>query len=248
MATRLYMPAVVGAPAAPIAPAVDTAWERSSSTFYRAKTATTKSNTSLADASAQFASTATSQTCWAQFVSEALDVDQTITGTMSMVIRGSEASLAEDLHLAFSLRVITPALGVRGQLLLFHATSTEFGTIPQTRIHSARALTSVAALAGDYIVMEVGFHGVTPANANPSGVLRFGDPTAGADFALTSGLTTDDVPWFELSQNITFGAPPPATRPVDARRYGQAVKRASFYAPDAKWERTASGRLWQVAA
>ena len=34
---------------------------------------------------------------------------------------------------------------------------------------------------------------------------EFGDPTATSDFALTAGLTTDLVPWAEISANLTFG-------------------------------------------
>jgi hypothetical protein len=191
-----------------ISPAVDTQWERSASVFFRAPAVRTKSNTALTDKSALFGSTATSQTCWAQFVSETLDVNQTIAGTVSLVIRGLEQNLSEDLSLAFSLRVIAPNLTVRGTLHLQHAAATEFAVTAQTRIFSAVALTSVNALGGDHVVMEVGFHGVTPANTG-SNILRFGDPTAIADFALTSGLTTDLVPWYELSQTLTFGAPPP---------------------------------------
>jgi hypothetical protein len=48
--------------------------------------------------------------------------------------------------------------------------------------------------------------------------------------------------------SLTFGAPPPSVLPSPSRQALQAVKRAAFYAPDAKWERTASRRLWRVAA
>lgn len=204
MATRLYLPT---SGTAGSSPTVDANWERSIAAFSRHPMSTTKTNTALTTYTALFGATTTTQTCWKQWVSDTLDVDQTITGTMSMVIgKCAETTTNGDAHLAFSLRVMQGDTSTaRGTLLLFHNTSTEFPLVAAaaTRIHSARALTSVAALAGDRIVCEIGIHAVTPANENMQ--LRFGDPTATADFALTAALTTDLDPWLELSQNITFG-------------------------------------------
>lgn len=208
MATRLYM-ATAGTPAS--TPTVDPAWERNHATFYRAPTSTSKSDSALTTKSGVFGATNTSQTCWAQFVSEPLDVDQTIAGTIRLIVgKCGETSNGGDAHLAFSLRVMVGDTStVRGTLLLVHSTGAEFPLVASaaTRIKGPLTLTSVAALAGDRIVMEVGVHGVTPANEVMQ--LRFGDPTAVADFAFNSGQTLDEVPWFELSQNITFGAPAP---------------------------------------
>ena len=44
---------------------------------------------------------------------------------------------------------------------------------------------------------------MTPANGL-NVTWRFGDPTGTADFALTSGLTTDLDPWWEISADPTF--------------------------------------------
>lgn len=182
--------------------------------------ATTKTNTALTTYTALFGATTTSGTCWKQWVSDTLNVDQAISGTMSMVVgKCAETTTNGDAHLAFSLRVMQGDTSTaRGTLLQFIATSTEFPLVAAaaTRIHSARALTLVNALAGDRIVCEIGIHAVTPANENMQ--LRFGDPTATADFALTAALTTDLVPWLELSQNITFGAAA-AGQPMAARTF-----------------------------
>jgi hypothetical protein len=190
----------------PISPAVDSGWERPATTFFQAPAVRTKSNTALTNFAAFFGSTSTSQTCWAQFISDPLVGDQTVAGTVSIVVRGLEGSTSNDVHLAFVLRIVTPAGATRGILRTQLAAATEFTTSAQTRIFSALALTDVNALHGDYVVMEVGLHGVTPANSTTN-TLRFGDPTGVADFALTSGLTTDLVPWFELSQNLVFTSP-----------------------------------------
>lgn len=205
MATRFYMPSS-GTPGS--TPTVRADWERSIASFTHWPAPRSKTNTALTNVAALFGATTTSQTCWRSFVTEALDVNQTINGTVSIVLAGLEGIAQEDAHLAFALRVMQGNTSTeRGLLLLQHATASEFTTSQQTRIHSALALSSVGGIAGDRIVMEIGIHGVTPANTNNI-TLRFGDPVGTADFALTSGLTTDLVPWFEMSTNITFAAAP----------------------------------------
>lgn len=203
MATRMYMPSS-GSGAITVTPRSD--WERSIAAATTRAAPTTKSNTALTNVAALFGATTTDQTRWMSFVTDTLDTAQTITGTFSMVVAGLEAAISEDAHLAYMLRVMQDATTERGLLASSMATGTEFTTAQQTRIFSAVAVSSVAAQAGDRLCLEVGIHGVTPANA-ANITLRFGDPTATGDFALTSGLTTDLVPWWELSQNITFGTP-----------------------------------------
>jgi hypothetical protein len=168
-----------------------------------------KSNTALTQYVKRFPSTTTQQMLFHQWISEPLNVNQVISGTISMVVKTYEGNAAVDSHLAFILKVMQgdSTTLVRGTLLQYHATSTEKTTAWQTRIHSARAITTVNALAGDRIVIEIGSHGVTPSTAYDDG-LKFGDPSATADYALTSGLTTDLVPWVELSATLTFGNPP----------------------------------------
>jgi hypothetical protein len=206
MATRFYLP-TAGTPGA--SPTPDANWERAIAAATTWPMPTAKSNSALTTYISLFGATATSQTRWHSWVSGTLDVNQTISGTMSMVIgKCAETTTSGDAHLAFSARVMQgDTSSVRGTLLLYHATSTEFPLTASaaTRIHSARAITTVNALAGDRIMLDIGIHGVTPANENMQ--MRFGDPTAAADFALTAALTTDLDPWWELSSTLTFGTP-----------------------------------------
>ena len=205
MATRLYLPS---SGTAASSPAVASAWERSASVFFRAPTFTAKRDTALADSSDTFGSTSTSQTAVAQWVSPPLDVDQTISGTASIVVRGSENAGTANLYLAFGLRVMVGDTSTERGVLLFNGTETggtEYGTGTRTRIWSAVSLSSVNALAGDRLVVEIGWHGLLP-DAGAAGVLRFGDPVAVADHALTSNVPTDLVPWVELSQTVTFSS------------------------------------------
>ena len=206
MVTRLYLPS---SGSAPITPAVSGAWEETVSGFFRAPTSTAHANTSLTSFGAYTTTQATQQSVWAQWISEPLNVDQTISGTLDIVCRGSEGATGDNTYLAVGVRVLSGDGGTVRGTLLFQGTGTggaEFGTALRTRIWSALSLASVNALAGDRIVVEIGQHAASPGVA-PTGTMRFGDPTGTADFALTSNLTTDLVSWLELSQTITFGVP-----------------------------------------
>lgn len=180
------------------APPVDPSWEQPATSFFRAPAVRTKRDTPLTDFSSLFGATISGQTVWAQYITEALDVDQTIDGTLALIVRGFEGSLAENLHIAYVARLIGPDYTVRGTLASFQTTQTEFGVTPETRIRSGDGIAATAGLAGDRIVMEFGFHGVGQANA-AANVLRFGDPVGVANFALTAGLTTDLCTWFRIT-------------------------------------------------
>lgn len=219
MATRLYFPSS-GTAAASFS--FDSQWENTQDGT-SAPTSTTKTNTSLTDFAFVFHSSSTGQQLWRQFISDTLDSDQTIAGTFSIVVRCLENNSSNDAHLAFTVRAISPSGTVRGTLVSNMTTSTEYGTTASTRIFSGLSVSSTACLAGDRLVIEIGSHGVTPATSTTN-VLRFGDPTATSDFALTANLTTDLVPWCEFSQNITFGDPAPT---------GMKISHFRFYKDDA---------------
>lgn len=224
--TRIYL---THNDAASVAPAVDAGWERSLGTFVRRRSTITKAEASSTTHTALFGSSSTSQTAWAQFISPPLDVNQTINQAFSMVMRCQENSLAENAHLAVVLRVIQPNLTSRGTLFTNMTTSTEFSTAPgETRILSG-ATTSVAALAGDRLVLDVGVHGVTPANADLI-TLEYGANSGVADHTLAAGNTNSLSPWYEIAQAITFDPEPHIAsgaleRTLDASMSGVAVQK-----------------------
>jgi hypothetical protein len=204
VATRFYF-TTTNHPLTPITQQAN--WERSIAAAVTKKSYVTAQNTALTDYAALFGSTTTSQTRWMSFLTTPLTADFNFTTahTFSMVVRGLEANIAEDAHLAFQLWVMQGDTSTpRGLLNSSMATATELTTAAQTRIFSAKVMTgNVNALTGDRLLLEVGTHGVTPGNTTNI-TWRFGDPTAGADFALTSGLTTDLRPWWEISVNPSF--------------------------------------------
>jgi hypothetical protein len=211
MATRLYLQSTGTAPFDPSI--ADGGWERNHGSYAARNMSVTKANTALTTVSGVFGATTTSQTRYHTFVSNTLDVAQTISGNFSLVVgKCAETTTGGDAHLAHALRVTDGAGVHKATLHTRMATSTEFPLIASaaTRIQAAAATTSFACAAGDRLVLEIGIHGVTPVNETMQ--MRFGDPTATADFALTAALTTDLVPWMELTDNLTFGTPATGNR------------------------------------
>lgn len=210
MATRFYLPASGTAPLGSLA--FDANWELSTSAVRR-PCYITKQNTALADTSLTWGSATTQQWIWVQYQSPSMleAYSWTTSDTVSMVVRCLEGSSQNDSHLAYSVRVVSSdGTAVRGTIGLYHATSSEFPTTTAaTRIHNARTggASNFSSQIGDRIIIEIGLHGVTPATS-ASNTMRFGDPTATNDFALTAALTTDLCPWVELSRDVVFTVKP----------------------------------------
>jgi len=209
MATRLYLP-ISGTP--PLASlAVNSNWELSNN-LVRLPCFTTKQNTALTSYQYTWPAALTQQWVWRQWQTERLTTGYswTTSDTVSMVIgKCYETTTAGDTHLAYVIRVVSDDGSViRGVIGLYHATSTEFPLVASaaTRIHAARVTgaTTFSSQAGDRIIIEIGLHGVTPGLQSIQ--MRFGDPSATADFARTAALTTDLCPWVELSRTVTFGS------------------------------------------
>lgn len=213
MATRLYLP-ISGTP--PLSSlGVDSQWERSDN-LSRLPCYTTKQNTALTTSSYTWQTTSTGQWVWRQWQTETMSAGYswTTSDTVSMVIgKCAETSNSGDSHLAYCIRVVSAdGTTVRGQIGFYGATSTEYPLIANaaTRIHNARTggAGTFSSSIGDRIIIEIGLHGVTPALESIQ--MRFGDPSATSDFALTAALTTDLVPWVELSRTVAFGNAPVA--------------------------------------
>lgn len=209
MATRFYLPSSGDSPLPELGIHAD--WDDTHASFFRAPTATTKSDTALTDFSDYFASTSSQQMCYAQWASDyvlAANVDFAPTDTADAVVRTLEEDAATDAYLACIVRVVSgDGATDRGTALSYGITGgsgTEFSlTTPSTVRFVSAAMGTVSALAGDRIVIEMGAYGWTPATIYYH-LLRFGDPTAASDFALTGGLTTDLCPWVQVSKTVTL--------------------------------------------
>lgn len=215
MASRFYF----GVDSPPVSPTPDSTWEVTTSFIRRilepwkdasipveiqSLTSTTNSPAGAVDR------------LLAQYVSAPLDVNQTITGTVKGQIKAQESNLAADLRAQVLIWVVKSDLTSRGTLLAHDtaALSSEFGTgggagsgnrkFPRG---GAISVSSVAALATDRIVVEVGFRKHENATTSRTGTLRLGNHSqTGSDLPEDETTTTDDTAWIEFSQSLTFTA------------------------------------------
>ncbi len=203
MATRFYLTNT----SASASPTVDAGWEITDVNFVR-RLMRTKSQLpfflALNDGSATVPITTTQDIVRYQFISQALR-PQTISGTLSLVIRCSENATTNNAFLAVVAKVFSAdGTTARGTLFSNYNQDTEYPITASaaTRIVNAQAVSAIAAQDGDIIVVEIGSHAAAPTAAG-SFIQRFGN-NAASDFALTSGLTTDLNPWIEFSADIQF--------------------------------------------
>lgn len=213
MATRFYLPSTGSAPVT--APALPTGWVLGDSSPVQRKTSITKIGSALTDSTAVGEVTASvTNIPIAIYISDPLNA-QTISGTLTAVIKGFENNAGADDSLQVGVYVID-GNGATVQTTLYGghtaALNTTVGALGQewiitsaTRIIPSTAFTSDTVTAGERLMIIMGYrtHDVTTTNRTTA--LRFGDAAA-TDFALTAGLTTDLNPWVELSANITFQA------------------------------------------
>jgi hypothetical protein len=217
--TRFYLPSSSTAPG--ITPAFHVNWNGQIGTADRVSLSTTKTDTALTDKAITGTAANPGFNLHRQYISGPLAA-QTIAGTLAGVIRGLESNTSGNYNLAIAVALVDSTGGNRRNLLVpvaHTATSAppEFTASALTRCFrdagggEAIALTSQTASAGDRLVVEIGARDTSASTAYTC-TLRFGDPTATADFALTNSLTTDLDPWIEFSSNILAqGASPSFT-------------------------------------
>jgi hypothetical protein len=148
----------------------------------------------------------------AQFVSAPLSGNQTIAGAIKGQIRALESNAAGDLDPQCVIRVLSnDGTTVRGTLIPSDTSALghEFNNAALRNVKypkgGSTTPTSVAALDGDRIVIEVGYRKHENATTSRTGTLSFGD-NAGTDLAEDETTTTANDPWFEFADTLTFAA------------------------------------------
>jgi hypothetical protein len=211
MTTRFYLLDTTTGGAAPVSPAF-AAWNSTGSALRR-RLSTILEPYSVFESIgvAEAVTTNPYDVLLAQFVSAPLDVNQTITGTVKGQIRASEANLDADFRTQLVLKVVSgDGVTLRGTLLTFDvsALSSEFATALTNRkvplaASSPATLSSVAALAGDRIVAEIGYRSHNTHSTSRTGTVEIGCASA-TDLAEDETTTTQNNPWIEFSQSLTF--------------------------------------------
>lgn len=201
MATRFYL-GLTATP--PVSPSFAAGWEQTGSAIRRKlfRKTTVSAAEGAAASDITNAITTTQDYLHAQFVSDPIPA-QYITGTFSLALKCREANAGVNATLAVVLTVVSQdGSTVRGTLFSNFSQDTEFPLTASeaVRIVNAQAVTALASQPGDRLCLELGWNVNAPSVSSTAG-MRIGF-SGNTDVPLTSGDTSANNPWCELSQNI----------------------------------------------
>lgn len=219
MTTRLYFDydAILGVTASCVAPepgSWSAGWNKTAGADTQWCQTTKRGSASDAGESISLSGTSGHFTAIRRSVSPILDVDQSISGTLKGQFLCREALATNDCTLAVAAKVIKPDGTDRGVLLAVSASDDTSTTPPELSTTSTNrklqdsaesatlTLSSVSALAGDRLVIEVGQRQASTAT---SFVPIHTGSSNGTDLPEDNTTTTTNDPWVEFSQTITFG-------------------------------------------
>jgi carbonic anhydrase/acetyltransferase-like protein (isoleucine patch superfamily) len=215
MATRLYLPASTATTR--ISPTPDAAWEDTSA-LARIVTHTAVISNAMASVSFADATNTDKDVLLRQYVTKLpLTVGQTITGSQALKwqVRGLERVAGNNLFTTIGIRVVKGTT-VNKTVLVVTRDGVELSSALTNRQFTATsAATNYTTVAGDFLVVEIGAGG-DPANtggADHDYTLRLGDAAA-ADLAEDDTTTTDNNPWVQFTDTLTFIADTVITPPV----------------------------------
>jgi hypothetical protein len=209
--TRLYLPSTGDVNITPgfAAWGLTTSADRRRATISKTGTALTNK------ASAAVGVTTTRDVLLRQYLSDPLSGPQTVAGTVKGVARTLESLATANAQAQLTIKVVSKdGTTVRGTLLALSTAgaTSEFTTALTNRKYpvawaSTVALSSVSALDGDRIAVEIGARFIATTVATTTATVNFGDAPA-TDIAEDETSTTANAPWLELSQTLTFQAVP----------------------------------------
>ncbi|MDP2632263.1 MAG: hypothetical protein Q8P25_00880 [Candidatus Curtissbacteria bacterium] len=202
-ASRFYLPSTG---AAAISPAYDAAWENVSIAA-RLAAVTTKIASAMSTVAFDDSDNADKDILFRQYVGAALTPGQTITGgqALKFQIRGFKAFVADGMRTALGVRIVnTDGSIVRKTVLAVTRDNVTLSTAALTnrQFTATSAAGNYTTVAGDRLVIEVGTGGDPFAAAHDSS-LRIGD-ASGTDLPENDTSTTDNNPWVELADSLTF--------------------------------------------
>lgn len=210
MATRFYFAPQTAAPISPPAPAAE--WEHSNLRINRylkrAPGIEAPLNGDVVYDAADHIADQDALVC--QFVSDELSAQTVLnTGTVTLVIRGSEQRATNNLFLTWKVYKLTTGGAASTSLVPIRRDNTEFTNTLLSRT-DAVAPVQVTFSAGERICVELGLGGLPQTGTSidgHNGSLRFVDDVV-SDLTAADGLTSDNRPWIEFSQTLTFVPPP----------------------------------------
>ena len=201
MATRFYLRHT--ADTTNITPTPDAAWGETSS-LVRAYTNTTKSSDTITTVSNTSLDRSDHNLLLRQYITTPLNAGQVITGSQNIqfVIRASETNNRNNLYTAIGIRVINGST-VQKTILNVTRDNIELATTLTNRNFTATSNSgNYTTVAGDQIVIEIGYGGNPEGQDTPDASMSFGDSSA-TDLVANDTGTLANNPWVEFSDTFT---------------------------------------------
>lgn len=221
MATRFYFPLDT---AAPVNPDFTAAWNYTSEAVRRAL-ASSKGSSSVTAGTQVGPWTAGNYALDRQYISAPLAA-QTISGTFKGQLMVREYADTDNVAaVLICVKVVSnDGSTVRGTLLTlnYYGGAAEFinnATHRNKKIADGDALSSVAAQAGDRLVIEIGYSDVS--GTTPEASAKWGENAD--DLPENETQTTDGAGWIEFSGTITFSQDIAPSGIASAEAFGTAV-------------------------
>jgi hypothetical protein len=209
MATRFYLPS---SGAAPVSVTKDAGWELQVSSFAQLACFTAKQSTAMAyTADTNDGDLTNADKCCRQWVSAPIGAQTIAAQTVELQMRCAEDNASNNLFLALGLRVVSnDGATVRGTLVTVARDGLEMavdsvldGSTAWVNRRLTTMTSSVTAQDGDRIVIEIGAGGDPSGGSGHMHGLRIGD-SAASDLPANDTATTDDNPWLEFPNTLTF--------------------------------------------
>lgn len=204
MATRFYLESTGSVPLASLAR--HTGWLTASGPTSRFPMNTTKAGSTLTN-TATVTGGASKEICVIQFQYGPIGANTfNNTDTFNGIHRCLESLATGNCFVSSILYVVqSDGSTIRGTIYddSVGNSDVEMATSAATRVTPSNAFvtkSTVSAQNGDYLIFEVGV-AVNGTGVSSTATQRFGS-SAGSDFALTTGLTTDLNPWLEWSGTL----------------------------------------------
>lgn len=200
-ATRFYLPS---SGAAAISPSFDAGWESTGSAQRLASTTSPQGTQMTSVGVVGDHSDADQDILYRQYVVSTPLAAQTISAqTVKIQALGSELNSNNNQFLAWSIKVVTSAGALRGQVVALKRDGTEFNVGTQNRGDSTTT-TQVITQDGDYLVFEIGIGGdPNDGTGDHDAVFYIGD-SAATDLPENDTATTELNPWIEFANSISF--------------------------------------------
>lgn len=202
--TRFYLPSTGTSPLTSLA--ADAGWE-DTSILTRNKLITTKISSAFVSDSFDDNNAATRDILFRQYVSDPIAAQTISAQTLKFQIRSAIQLSGNSMLTSIGVRVVSnDGATVTGTILAVTRDGTVLTSTLTNRQFTATT-TQVVASANDRIVVEIGTGGDPSGSNDHDTLLRVGDASA-SDLSEDDTSTTDNNPWVEFANPITFQAPP----------------------------------------